>query len=198
MALFVSGPPACGKSRNAKTLARHFGCHQIVDSWEPGDQIVPGALHLTTAPPPAGYQGYAFSDLVESLGLEEITEPVERAAGNADAGLELLYAVVTYCAQHHLKGVDAEAATASFTAYLTGKARLIYEPDPDCPRACLRSERTLRIIEQAARAGNPHCDPDTIYDLVCAAGEANAARSLRYTVTAAAEPDQIDDADIPF
>jgi hypothetical protein len=46
--VIVHGPMACGKTRNAKALAEHFGLTTIIDDWD-GRQRVPsvGALVLT-------------------------------------------------------------------------------------------------------------------------------------------------------
>ncbi|WP_347269874.1 hypothetical protein [Rhizorhabdus histidinilytica] len=33
MIIIIQGPPACGKTRNAERLRRHFGCQRIVDGW---------------------------------------------------------------------------------------------------------------------------------------------------------------------
>lgn len=52
--VIVHGPQACGKTRHAETLRRHFACREIIDNWLRGDAIVPGALHLTyTKPSPS-------------------------------------------------------------------------------------------------------------------------------------------------
>lgn len=44
--VIVYGPPASGKSRNAKTLALHFGCSAIIDGWDASKTYYNGALHL--------------------------------------------------------------------------------------------------------------------------------------------------------
>lgn len=60
MTIIVYGPPACGKTRHALELARHFGCSQIVDTWEPGrHDLTPEALHLTNEPMGCDYYSYA-------------------------------------------------------------------------------------------------------------------------------------------
>ncbi|KEZ00641.1 hypothetical protein AI27_05600 [Sphingomonas sp. BHC-A] len=48
--VIVFGAAGCGKSRNAELLRQMLGCSKIVDSWEPGQRLVDGALHLTCHP----------------------------------------------------------------------------------------------------------------------------------------------------
>lgn len=43
----VHGPQACGKTRNAKALAAHFGCTSIVDDWNGRSPLPANALALT-------------------------------------------------------------------------------------------------------------------------------------------------------
>jgi len=45
--IIVFGVAGCGKTRNAELLRKMLGCTKIVDSWEPGQRLVDGALHLT-------------------------------------------------------------------------------------------------------------------------------------------------------
>lgn len=47
--IIVFGVAGCGKTRNAELLRKMLGCSKIVDSWEPGQRLVDGALHLTNA-----------------------------------------------------------------------------------------------------------------------------------------------------
>lgn len=48
MTLIVFGPPACGKTRHAGAIARHYGLRRVVDDWDASKHhLVPGALHLT-------------------------------------------------------------------------------------------------------------------------------------------------------
>lgn len=58
----VHGPKACGKTRNAAALARHFRAARICDDWLPGDPLPKGALALTEyeVPPRPGVQVVAF------------------------------------------------------------------------------------------------------------------------------------------
>ncbi|MCZ4340152.1 hypothetical protein O4H52_00940 [Sphingomonadaceae bacterium G21617-S1] len=57
MIVVVTGPAACGKTRNRDLLKSIFGCRRVVDSWEPkgrgcGESLIPlrdGDLVLTTA-----------------------------------------------------------------------------------------------------------------------------------------------------
>lgn len=51
--VIVFGPPGCGKTRNAAALKRFYGCNAIIDEWEEGDRVSPGALHLTIQQPSA-------------------------------------------------------------------------------------------------------------------------------------------------
>lgn len=67
VATVVAGPQGCGKSIHAQALARHYGCHTVVDDWWLGQPIVAGALHLTqltvaeaTAAVPAGVRVEQF------------------------------------------------------------------------------------------------------------------------------------------
>ncbi len=52
--IVVHGPQACGKTRNAKRIAAHFGLKKVVDDWE-GRSAIPqsGALVLTNVDPQA-------------------------------------------------------------------------------------------------------------------------------------------------
>lgn len=45
--VIVVGPQGCGKTLNAEKLRARFGCSGIVDGWEAGQQVTPGALHLS-------------------------------------------------------------------------------------------------------------------------------------------------------
>ena len=35
----------------AKQLQKEFGCQSVVEEWNHGHELVPGALHLTNVPP---------------------------------------------------------------------------------------------------------------------------------------------------
>jgi hypothetical protein len=52
--VIVTGPKACGKTRSAEALRRHFGLVDVVDDWD-GRSAVPmaGTLILTNCPAPA-------------------------------------------------------------------------------------------------------------------------------------------------
>jgi hypothetical protein len=43
----ITGPQGCGKTRNGKALARHYGKCRIVDNWMPGTRIPSDAIALT-------------------------------------------------------------------------------------------------------------------------------------------------------
>lgn len=52
MSVIVYGPMACGKTRHAGTIARHFGLKSVVDDWDHKiHKVTPGALHLTVDRP---------------------------------------------------------------------------------------------------------------------------------------------------
>ena len=54
MSLIVYGPAGCGKTRNARRLAKHFGLKRVVDEWDRRrDGVVKNALMLTIEAPPA-------------------------------------------------------------------------------------------------------------------------------------------------
>lgn len=63
--IVVHGPMACGKTTNAKRLAAHFGCHHIVDDFDPHrHNLKPGALHLSHEPwRGPGAENFAFADV---------------------------------------------------------------------------------------------------------------------------------------
>ena len=65
MTVIVYGPPACGKTRNARKLARHFGVKKIVDNWWPAEHaLTPGALHLTNEHPEnVTAKAYAYASI---------------------------------------------------------------------------------------------------------------------------------------
>lgn len=46
----VTGPKGCGKQANGERIARAYGMDGIVASWQPGDAITEGKLHLTNKP----------------------------------------------------------------------------------------------------------------------------------------------------
>lgn len=50
--VIVYGPRACGKTRHAKRIAKHFGLSRIIDDWD-GTALPPkaGALILTNLQP---------------------------------------------------------------------------------------------------------------------------------------------------
>lgn len=48
--VIITGPQGCGKTLNAGTLAQAVGCATVVDGWVLGDDLLPGALHLTFEP----------------------------------------------------------------------------------------------------------------------------------------------------
>lgn len=45
----IHGPQGCGKTRNARALAAHFGCSRIVDDWDGQSKIEEGSLVLINA-----------------------------------------------------------------------------------------------------------------------------------------------------
>jgi MoxR-like ATPase len=47
--IVIHGPQGCGKTRNAKKLAAHFGCARIVDDWNGRDRVEAGSLVLTNS-----------------------------------------------------------------------------------------------------------------------------------------------------
>jgi hypothetical protein len=49
--VIIYGPPRSGKTFNSEQLRHDYGCSSVVDGWQQGDPITPGALHLTNAPP---------------------------------------------------------------------------------------------------------------------------------------------------
>lgn len=51
--IFVHGPRACGKSRNARWIAETFGrtIDDVVDDWQPGAPIAGGNVYLCVEPP---------------------------------------------------------------------------------------------------------------------------------------------------
>ena len=52
MSVIVYGPMACGKTRHAGAIARHFGLKLVVDDWvHKQHRVTRGALHLTTTRP---------------------------------------------------------------------------------------------------------------------------------------------------
>lgn len=48
--VIISGPMACGKTRNAEALRRKFNCTRIVDDWSIGEPVFDHAIHLTNEP----------------------------------------------------------------------------------------------------------------------------------------------------
>lgn len=72
MSIIVFGPMGCGKTRNAQAIAAMFRCNAIVDDFDAQrHQITPGALHLTSRPPPsgrtAGAKVFSFDSLPKNL-----------------------------------------------------------------------------------------------------------------------------------
>jgi len=59
--VIIFGPAGCGKTRNAKALQRFYGCNAIVDEWEDGDPVSPGALHLTIQQPTGRHRAIVAS-----------------------------------------------------------------------------------------------------------------------------------------
>lgn len=49
--VIVYGPQGCGKTRHADQIRHSLNCASVVDEWRPGDDIVKGAVHFTTAEP---------------------------------------------------------------------------------------------------------------------------------------------------
>ncbi|WP_292099428.1 dATP/dGTP diphosphohydrolase domain-containing protein [Mesorhizobium sp.] len=45
--VIVYGPRACGKTTNAELLRKHYDCGMVLDVWDTGEALTPGALHLT-------------------------------------------------------------------------------------------------------------------------------------------------------
>jgi tRNA A37 N6-isopentenylltransferase MiaA len=82
MSVVVYGPMACGKTRHAGAIARHFGLKRVVDDWDHKlHRITPGALHLTTTRPIA-------CGSARVIGYEELPAHVRSNAKSADdAGL---------------------------------------------------------------------------------------------------------------
>lgn len=68
--IFVYGPRGCGKTRNAKWIAETFGrtFDDVIDEWEPGDKVKPGAIHLTILPPHRADMPHAISVPFARLG----------------------------------------------------------------------------------------------------------------------------------
>lgn len=55
--VIFSAPQGYGKTRQSEALRKEFGCDSVVEEWQRGDRMVPGALHLTDDKPafcPAG------------------------------------------------------------------------------------------------------------------------------------------------
>lgn len=46
-AVIVFGPQGCGKTRNARALADHFGMLRVIDEWSVGDPMPEDTLLLT-------------------------------------------------------------------------------------------------------------------------------------------------------
>jgi hypothetical protein len=51
MTVIVVGPMACGKTRNAEALRKHFKCNRVVDSWDGVTYLPRNSLALTTEEP---------------------------------------------------------------------------------------------------------------------------------------------------
>lgn len=85
MKVVVHGPPACGKTRCAGTIARHFGLRRVVDGWDPADhKLEKAALHLTAVPcrEIVGAKVVAFRDLPNAVRFDPMSA--------RDAGCEIL------------------------------------------------------------------------------------------------------------
>lgn len=79
--VIAHGPMACGKSRNSDALAARFGCDVVVEDWSPGDQIEPGALHLTcqrprTTPPHVKVVDFTTLGLSPATGIDQAQRTV--------------------------------------------------------------------------------------------------------------------------
>ena len=73
MSIVIHGPQACGKTRNAVALAKHFGCSSIIDDWR-GAPLPANALALTNVPPKSpetmlGMRVLSFVDAMQQAGL---------------------------------------------------------------------------------------------------------------------------------
>lgn len=69
MSKIVYGPQACGKTRNAATLAAHFGLSHVVDDWQPGDEVPPDTLVLTNVDMAGADGAVCFADLAKHLSI---------------------------------------------------------------------------------------------------------------------------------
>lgn len=70
----VYGPQGCGKTLAAQAMARAMGLTQVVDEWQPGQALQPGALHLTNvdlskSPVRAEARVLAFSEWQQTAGV---------------------------------------------------------------------------------------------------------------------------------
>lgn len=71
-AVIVTGPQGSGKSRAAQALLRHFRLHCLVEEWEPGQPVVPCALHLTHEP----LQAHPDADVWQWDGKGGLRQPI--------------------------------------------------------------------------------------------------------------------------
>ncbi|AEH88166.1 hypothetical protein [Mesorhizobium opportunistum] len=65
----VFGPMACGKTRNAEALRRHFGCDRVVDEWDGRKRLPENSLALTIDEAHApGARTVSFADAMKMAG----------------------------------------------------------------------------------------------------------------------------------
>lgn len=76
MSKIVYGPQACGKTRNAAALAKHFGLSRVVDDWAPGDEMLDDALLLTNEDMSGVEGATAFSDAMVAMWRGKGTLPI--------------------------------------------------------------------------------------------------------------------------
>lgn len=73
----VHGPQACGKTRNAEALRKHYGLTSILDDWNPHERLpLRDTLVLTNANPESlglhslGVDVIAFEQAIEAVAAE--------------------------------------------------------------------------------------------------------------------------------
>jgi len=76
--IIIYGPMACGKTRNADALRKHYGCIGIVDDfpYPSRDTLKPGHLHLSN---------HQWDDLKKFTSADQI---IPFASAMANAGIE--------------------------------------------------------------------------------------------------------------